>query len=315
MELLAVLVAVCAAIVMYNAIHLFAIRHELNSIRRRVTTLTVREDIEAVRVKVLEEKKKKKKRRKGLRFVSDKLEEELAAAGIKISGEEYLRIWLIAIFGPATVLGIMKVSVITILAVVVLGVAIPPMIISNAYKKKAKLFNKQLGEALMIMSNSLRAGYSFQTAMESIAKDMQPPISDEFRLVLREMDMGLSMENALKHMVDRTKNEDVKILVSAVLISSQVGANLADVLDSISGTIRERLELREQIQVLSAQGRMSGMIVGLLPIGIVLFLMISNPSYIMEFVGSPIGIALIFVAVAMEALGFFVINRMIDIKY
>ena len=101
----------------------------------------------------------------------------------------------------------------------------------------------------------------------------------------------------------------------AVLIASQVGANLADVLDSISGTIRERLELREQVQVLSAQGRLSGLIVGLLPIGIVLFLMISNPSYIMEFVENPIGIALIGVAVLMEAMGFFVINRMVDIKY
>ena len=315
MNLLSVLMAVCSGIVVYNLIQLLAVRGELNNIKRRVNVLAQRDELEAVRGKVLEEKKKKKERRGGIQMVSEKMESELAAAGIKISGEEFLQIWVIAIFGPALILAMFQVSVITIMAVMIMGLALPPMMISNARKKKAALFNKQLGEGLMVMSNSLRAGYSFQTAMESIAKDMQPPLSQEFQMTLREMEMGLPLETALKHMVERTKNDDVKILVSAILISSQVGANLADVIDSIAGTIRERIELREQVGVLTAQGKLSGMIVGLLPVALVLFLMITNPSYILEFVETPIGIVMIIVGIVMEIAGFVVINRLVDIKY
>lgn len=315
MNLLSVLMAVCGGIVVYNLIQLLAVRGELNKVKRRVNVLAQRDDLEAVRGKVLEEKKKKKERRDGIHMVSEKMESELAAAGIKISGEEFLQIWVVAIFGPALILAMFRVSVITIMAVMIMGLALPPMMISSARKKKAALFNKQLGEGLMVMSNSLRAGYSFQTAMESIAKDMQPPLSEEFQMTLREMEMGLPLETALKHMVERTKNDDVKILVSAILISSQVGANLADVIDSIAGTIRERIELREQIGVLTAQGRLSGTIVGLLPIVVVLFLMITNPSYIMGFVETPIGIAMMIAGIVMEIMGFVVINRLVDIKY
>lgn len=315
MNLLSVLMAVCGGVVVYNLIQLLAVSGELNNIKRRVNVLAQRDELEAVRGKVLEEKKKKKERRGGIQMVSEKLESELAAAGIKISGEEFLQIWVVAIFGPALILAMFQVSVITIMAVMIMGLALPPMMISNARKKKAALFNKQLGEGLMVMSNSLRAGYSFQTAMESIAKDMQPPLSEEFQMTLREMEMGLPLETALKHMVERTKNDDVKILVSAILISSQVGANLADVIDSIAGTIRERIELREQVGVLTAQGKLSGMIVGLLPIVVVLFLMITNPSYIMEFVETPIGIAMMIAGIVMEIVGFVVINRLVDIKY
>lgn len=315
MNLLSIFIAICSGVVIYNLIQLLAVRQELNGVKRRVNSLARRDDLESVRGKVLEEKKKKKERRGGTQVVSEKLEEELAAAGIKISGEEYLRIWLMAIFGPAVLLAIFRVSVVTILAVMAVGLALPPMVISNARKKKAVLFNKQLGEGLMVMSNSLRAGYSFQVAMESIAKDMQPPISQEFQMTLREMDMGLPMETALRHMVERTKNDDVKILVSAILISSQVGANLADVLDSISSTIRERIELREQVGVLTAQGRLSGMIVGLLPVVMVLFLMVTNPSYILDFIETPLGIALLVAGAVMEVVGFIVINRLVDIKY
>lgn len=315
MKILIVFIAICAAVVIYNLICLLGMKREETGVRKRVGNLVGRAAIDDVRGEVLKEKKNKQQRGSGWKIASEKLEGELAAAGIQISGEEYLRIWVMVTFLPALVLIWMGVSVITAFAMMVLGLLIPPLLVGNARKKRAALFDKQLGEALLIMSNSLRAGYTFQQSMESIARDMQPPLSDEFKIVIREIDMGASMETALKHMVERTKNDDVKILVSAVLISSQVGANLADVLDNISGTIKGRLEMKEQIKVLTAQGRLSGIIVGAIPIVLFLVLMIINPTYIGSFIATPIGIGMLMIGIVMEVVGFIVINRIIDIKY
>lgn len=315
MKIVIVFIAICAAVVIYNLICLLGMKREETGVRRRIGNLRRHIATEDVRGEVLKEKKQKQQRGKSLKFVSEKLEGELEAAGIQISGEEYLRIWVMATVLPALLLLLLGGTVITALAFMVLGLMIPPIIVGNARKKRASFFDKQLGEALLIMSNSLRAGYTFQQSMESISRDMQPPLSDEFKIVIREIDMGASMETALNHMVERTKNDDVKILVSAVLISSQVGANLADVLDNISGTIKGRLEMKEQIKVLTAQGKMSGMIVGALPIVLFLVLMIINPSYIGSFIASPTGIAMLMFGLVMEVIGFIVINRMVDLKY
>lgn len=315
MKLLIVFISVCVAIVIYNLICLVGMKREESSVRKRVAGLSEQKGISDVREEILKEKKNKQKKGIGWKIASEKLEGELAAAGIKISGEEYLRIWILVTFLPAAALMVLGYSAITAFAVMILGLLIPPMLVGRARKKKASLFNKQLGEALLIISNSLRAGYTFQQSMEGIAKDMQPPISDEFKIVIREIDMGASLEDALRHMVERTRNDDVKILVSAVLISSQVGANLADVLDNISGTIKGRLEMKEQIRVLTAQGRMSGIIVGAIPVVLFLVFMIINPTYIKSFIETPIGVGMLMIGVVMEVLGFVVINRMIDIKY
>lgn len=315
MQLLILFIALCGAVVIYNIICLLGAKREEGGIRKRINHLASRKAIDDVRGEVLKEKKNKQKQGLGWNFVSEKLERELETAGITISGDEYLRLWIMAALIPSVLVILFGGSGITALAVSVLGIMIPPVLVGNAKKKKAALFDKQLGEALLIMSNSLRAGYTFQQSMDSIARDMQPPISDEFKLVIREIDMGAPMETALKHMVERTQNDDVNILVSAVLISSQVGANLADVLDNISGTIKGRLEMKEQVQVLTAQGRLSGLIVGGIPIFLFLMFMIINPSYIGGFISTPLGIGMLMIGVVMEVLGFIVINRMIDIKY
>lgn len=315
MKIVIVLIAICAAVAIYNLICLFGMKREETGIRRRIGNLSGQSNADDVRGEVLKEKKQKQQRSSGLKFVSEKLEGELEAAGIQISGEEYLRIWMLVTILPALILLLLGGSVITAFAFLILGIMVPPMLVGNARKKRTALFDKQLGEALLIMSNSLRAGYTFQQSMEGLSRDMQPPLSYEFKIVIREIDMGASMETALKHMVERTQNEDVKILVSAVLISSQVGANLADVLDNISGTIKGRLEMKEQIRVLTAQGRMSGMIVGAIPLFLFLIFMIINPTYIGSFIATPMGIGMLMIGVVMEVIGFFVINRMVDIKY
>ncbi|MDD6043253.1 MAG: type II secretion system F family protein, partial [Eubacteriaceae bacterium] len=218
-----ILIAICGAVAVYSLFSLLDSKNANASVKRRIKNIARDVDVEDVRNNVLKEKKEQKRKDSGLKFVSERLEAELATAGIKISGEEFLRIWVIVAFVPALLLLAFGLSVISALGIMLIGIIVPPLLVSNAKKKKNSVFDKQLGDALMVMSNSLRAGYTFQQSMDSIAKDMQPPISDEFRLVVREIDMGASLETALNHLVERTRNDDVKILVSAVLISATVG--------------------------------------------------------------------------------------------
>lgn len=150
--------------------------------------------------------------------------------------------------------------------------------------------------------------------MEGIAQDMQPPISTEFGRVLREIHYGVKQEDALNHMVERTKNKDLELLVSAVMTSAQVGSNLSDILDTISETIRDRIKIKQEINTLTAQGRMSGLVIGLLPIFLVLAIMLMTPSYFTGFFESTLGKILLVVSIVLEVTGFVFINKIISIK-
>lgn len=151
-------------------------------------------------------------------------------------------------------------------------------------------------------------------SMESIATDMQPPISTEFAKVLREVHYGVSQEDALKHMVDRTQNRDLELLVSAVVTSAQVGSNLTEILDTISVTIRDRIKMKQDINTMTAQGKISGIVIGALPVVLLLAVMILNPEYYEGFFDTSIGKGLIVLSTVMEMIGFLLIKKIINIK-
>lgn len=216
---------------------------------------------------------------------------------------------------PVFIGSILNGNPIFIIGISIVCFAIPPFLVQRSKKKREDLFTKQLGDSLVIMCNSMHSGYSFQQAMASIAKDMQPPISTEFARVLREMSYGLSMEEAMYRMRDRMGNEDLEILISAVSVSNMVGGNLSEILKTISETIKERIALRGEIKTLSAQGRTSGLIIGLLPVAIALMLMILNPDYIKPLLEKPLGHKLIIIGLIMEAIGFSIMRKITDIKY
>ena len=284
------------------------------AIRKRVSRLSSDGGGDSLLSSVIREKRHKKTKASN-RLISKRFEDALTASGIKLNAKEYLAIWIGTTLIPALLLGLMGKSVITLIGAGFIGFAAPPMLVQRARKKRQLLFNRQLGEVLVIMGNCIKSGYSFQQAMENVSKDMQPPISNEFALVIREMRYGVKMEDALNHMVLRTQNPDLALLVSAVLTSSQVGANLTDILDNIASTIKDRLKIRDEVRVLTAQGRMSGMIIGLLPVFITLMLMLMNPDYIMTFIGSLLGKIMIAVGIFLEVIGFFAVKKVVDIKY
>jgi tight adherence protein B len=162
------------------------------------------------------------------------------------------------------------------------GTRILPIYVSVAATKRMTAFNHQLGDTLNLWVNALKSGYSVLQAMETIATELPPPVSKEFERVVQEVRLGLSLEQGLDNMLRRVPSEDLDLVITAVNIQREVGGNLAEVLDSISFTIRERVRIKGEIQTLTAQGRLSGLIISLLPVGLALILYMINPAYVSE---------------------------------
>jgi tight adherence protein B len=151
--------------------------------------------------------------------------------------------------------------------------------------------------------------------MANIAHEMPDPIAREFARTAKEIQLGNSMDTALDNMVQRVRSTDLMLTVSAVQIQRQVGGNLLEILENISVTIRERIKLKDDIRVMTASGRISSVVVGLIPVAIGGLLMLINPSYIQTFFDTPMGIGMLTAAAGMEIIGFLIIKKIVTIKY
>ena len=181
-------------------------------------------------------------------------------------------------------------------------------------KKRLKAFIFQMADCLTLIANSLRAGFSFLQTMEIISHEMKPPMSTEFERVIRETNLGKSLELSLLDMDKRVGSQDFSLIVTAVLIQQQVGGNLAEIMDTIRETIVERIKIRREVTALTAQGRASGYVLGGLPIFLGAFLTIIAPDQMDILFTNPIGQLAIGVAAIMELIGFIIIHKIVDIK-
>jgi tight adherence protein B len=239
----------------------------------------------------------------------------LSLAAIPLRAEEFLVIWGIAALVPAGLVALFNFNIFVCIALVAAGVAVPPFLLQSAWRKRMSLFDKQLIDALAIIGNCLRAGFSFNQAIESIAQEMPDPIAKEFAKTIREIRLGFPMEKALINMMERLDNNDLELIVSAVLIQRQVGGNLSEILDTIANTIKDRLKIKGEIKVLTATGRTSGMVVGMLPVFLMGVLMVINPGYVSMFFNSAIGIAMLIFAAIMETTGFLIVKKIVNVKF
>ena len=187
------------------------------------------------------------------------------------------------------------------------------MYVNIHISRRQSLFVNQLGSTLIMVSNALRAGFSFMQAMELISNEMEAPIGSEFKKVVNEINLGSTVDVALENMNRRMKSSDFDLVVTAVLIQRQVGGNLSKVLDSISNTINERIRMKNEVSALTAQGRLSGVIVGLIPVGIAMFVLSSDPNYFDPMLEDSFGKKLLCGAVGLELLAIFTIKKIVDI--
>lgn len=246
--------------------------------------------------------------------MAHRLEAELDRADLPLKGEEFITITIMTVIFPALLIFVVTQNILAAIVTSIAGFAIPNMVMKVSQAKRLTQFNSQLPDALLIIANSLRAGFSFFQALELLSKEMPAPLGQEFGRVLREINLGTSTEDALTSMEKRVRSSDLEMVITAVLIQRQVGGNLAEVLDKISGTIRERVRIKGEIKSLTAQGRISGLIVGLLPIFLALVLSLISPQYIMLLFTHPIGIALVIGGVVSELMGIMLIQKIVNIK-
>ena len=181
-------------------------------------------------------------------------------------------------------------------------------------KRRRAAFTNQLGDMLSTIANAMRAGFSFLQAFEVVAREMDAPASREVQKVMNEINVGSTMDVALNNMQQRVQSSDFQLIVTAVLIQRQVGGNLAQILDTISDTIRERIRMKGEVKALTAQGRASGVVLAALPPGLGLMINTMDPNYLKPLFNDPTGQKLLVMGIVMELLGFYVINRIVDIK-
>ncbi len=242
-----------------------------------------------------------------------KIEQELARADLLLKGEEFVIITLV-LAAIGLLAGFLTGNLGLGLLLAVLGLMGPWTAVRRAQAKRLVKIDSQVGDALTVMANSLRAGFSFLQAMDMVSKEMPPPLAKEFSRSLRETSLGTPLDDALLQLGRRVGSQDLDLVVTAVLIQRQVGGNLAEVMDSIGETIRERIRIKGEIKTLTAQGRISGWIIGLLPVALAAFLLALNPEYIAILVNNPVGRLMVGAGVTAEIMGIFVIRKIVQIE-
>ncbi|MDY2788849.1 MAG: type II secretion system F family protein [Atopobium sp.] len=258
----------------------------------------------------------KKTERKQLRLniqVSERLKEEIRNSGIQVRVEEFLLFWITLSFAVG-ILSMLLTRNLPMSALATLAAsAMPPLGLRVARAQRLAKFGLQLYDAVMLLSNGLRAGFSFEQALSSVATDMPDPIGGEFARAVAEMRLGTPLEDALEGICDRTNNGDMRLMTSAVMVQRRVGGNLSQILDNIATTIRDRVRLRNKINALTAQGRMSGIIIGVLPAAMYFIISAMNPDYMKAFFTSALGIALLLGCVVLELVAFVLIRKITTI--
>lgn len=235
-------------------------------------------------------------------------------AGLPLMGQEYITISLTISLVSLVIGWIFSGAFVSGLIIGLIAMALQWMYVKHLVRKRMNKFLFQMSDCLTLISNSLRAGFSFLQTAELISKEMDDPIGTEFARVVRDTNLGRSLERALKDMDERVGNDDFSLLVTAVIIQQQVGGNLAVIVDSIRDTIIDRIRLRREIRTLTAQGRATGIVLAMIPVAMALFFFIVSPEYLDPLIHTTMGQAAIAVSLILECVGFFVIKRIMDIK-
>lgn len=193
--------------------------------------------------------------------------------------------------------------------------AIALFLLKRKYIYRQQQFERQLTDAIQVISNAMKSGYSFFQALTRVVEDSSEPLSSAFGQVVKEMSLGKPMENAFDQLLENYPLEDLQLLISAIFIQKEIGGNLADILETMLDTLRERQRIAAEVRALTAQGRLSGWIVSLLPIAIGSFLFLMNPTYIGLLFTTTLGRLMVIIALFNEFMGIMLIKGIIKVEY
>lgn len=235
-------------------------------------------------------------------------------ANLPVTGQEYMML-----VGGSAVLFFVLLAIATLQLSEPLLFAVGWVVFASLYvqfkaKRRMKQFTNQLGDAIAMMSNAIKSGFTFQQAMDIVAKEIKGPISEEFVRALNEIQLGVTLEEALEGICQRVKDDDFEMVAMSVVIQRQVGGNLSQILDTVGETIRDRIKLRGEIKSLTAEGVISGWTIALLPVIVGLFCNAVNPDYFKGMLDTDIGKYLGIACLVSEIIGGLVIRWIINVK-
>ena len=248
--------------------------------------------------------------------MGDRVSRELARADLKFKVAEYFALVFMSTLVVGAIAYLIQPNLISATIGGVIGFFLPRFYVKRQQSVRLVKFNDQLSDMLNLMVNGLRAGYSTMQALEAVSRELPPPICDEFRRVVQEMQIGISMETALENLLRRIPSDDLDFVVTAINVQREVGGNLSEILDTISFTIRERVRIKGEIRVMTANVRTSGMVLSLIPVFLTLALWFVSPEYIGSFFarGPLCGWLSVGTIVGMIAAGYFVMMKIADIE-
>jgi len=242
-----------------------------------------------------------------------RLLDDIARAGWRLKPSEFVGISIASMGAVMIVTTLLTANIFAALAGGLIGLYLPRMLLRASMSRRKALLESQISDMVMLVASALRSGYSFLRALQVVAREMRPPISELCKKVVDETQLGIPMEDALTRMAAKAGSYDVDLVATAVIIQSQVGGSLAEVLDAIGETIRERYQIQGEISALTAEGRISGIVLLLLTPVMALAFAVINPSYISVLTSDPLGIRMIIGAVILQVFGFLIIRRMMKV--
>lgn len=244
--------------------------------------------------------------------LGDNISRELARADLKLKSGEYIVLTVASsVFTAIFAFFFFSGSYLFAFLGLIFGVFIPRFVVNFQQGKRLSKFNDQLPDMLNLMVNGLRTGFSAMQAMEAVSRELPSPISDEFRRVVQEMQLGVPMEGALDNLQRRIASDDLDLAITAINIQREVGGNLAEILDTIAYTVRERIRIHGEVRAVTAQVKYSGRFLALMPIILALALWGLNRDYMMQFFEPPAmcGYIILAVGAVMLAAGYMVLNK------
>lgn len=238
----------------------------------------------------------------------------LEQADLPLKVSEYLLVLVVTFAGLAALVTLTSGMILIGLLFGVVGVVAVELWVRSRARRRLELFNKQLPVALQVMATSLRSGFGVMEAVQTVSREMDDPLAGEFGLIIDQSRVGGSFEAGVAAMVARVKSNDLRIVARALEIHRKVGGDLAAILDSVASTMREREELRGHIAALTAQQRLGGMIVGLLPAWVVGFFLVVNPEFISPLWQEPLGRVFLAAGATMELVAFVAMRKIMTIE-
>ncbi|GAA0340415.1 type II secretion system F family protein [Bacillus carboniphilus] len=245
---------------------------------------------------------------------NSRLETLLKRAGVPLKPEEYILFqWMSTALGGGFFF-LISGNVLFLVLGASLGFMAPKWVVIKKQRDRVNGFNEQLADMITTVVGALRAGFSFPQALQTVVEESASPMKEEIETVLREMQYGSSLEDSLNRLKERMPSEDLDLMIQAILIQRQVGGNLATVLEKIVDTIMDRNKIQRQIRTLTAQGRLSGIVIGLLPVILAFVIYLIEPGYIGTLFSDTIGLILVGSATISGVIGFFLIRKLTTIE-